>query len=52
MISNDLDVKMYRGQAYDYASTMSGIHYGVQRRTKEMNSKAIFVPCGQARIYH
>jgi len=37
---------MYRGQAYDNASTVSGIHSGVQRRTKEINSKAIFVLCG------
>ena len=37
---------MCRGQAYDNAFTMSGIHSGVQRRTKEINSKAISVLCG------
>jgi len=40
-----MDVMMRRGQAYDNASTMSGMHSGVQRKIKEINSKAIFVPC-------
>jgi len=43
---NDLDVMMCKGQVYDNGSTMSGIHSETQRRTKEINSKAIFVPCG------
>jgi len=43
---NGLDVMMCSGQDYDNASTMSGIHSGVQRRIKEINSKAIFFPCG------
>jgi len=37
------DAMMCRGQAYDDASTMSGIHSGVQRRIKEINSKALSV---------
>jgi len=37
---------MCKGQVYDNASTMSGIPSATQRRTKEINSKAIFVPCG------
>ena len=41
-----LDIMMCRGQAYDNASTMAGIHSGVQRRIKEINSKALFIPCG------
>ena len=36
---------MCRGQAYDNASTMAGIRSGVQRRIKQVNSKAIFIPC-------
>ena len=40
---DDLDAMMYRGQAYDNASTMSGIHSEEQRSIKEINSKAISV---------
>ena len=36
---------MCRGQAYDNAFTMAGIHSGVQCRIKQVNSKAIFIPC-------
>ena len=36
---------MCRGQAYDNASTMAGIRSGVQCRIKQVNSKAIFLPC-------
>ena len=36
---------MYRGQAYDNPSTMAGIRSGVQCRIKQVNSKAIFIPC-------
>ena len=32
-------------QAYDNASTMAGIHSGVQCRIKQLNSKAIFSLC-------
>jgi len=42
---------MYRGQAYDNASTMSGIHSAAQCRIKEINSKAIFVPCGNHSLH-
>jgi len=37
---------MGRGQAYDNASTVSGINSGAQLRIKEINSKAISVLCG------
>ena len=36
---------MCRGQAYDNASNMAGIRSGVQCRIKQVNSKAIFIPC-------
>ena len=36
---------MCRGQAYDNASTMAEIRSGVQCRIKQVNSKAIFIPC-------
>ena len=36
---------MCRGQAYDNASNMAGIRSGVQCRIKDVNSKAIFIPC-------
>ena len=42
---NNLDVMMCRGQGYDNASTMSGIHAGVQQTIKNINPKALFVPC-------
>ena len=42
---NSLDTMMCRGQAYDNASNMAGIRSGVQCRIKEVNSKAIFIPC-------
>ena len=42
---NGLDIMMCRGQAYDNASTMAGIRSGVQCRIKQINSKAIFIPC-------
>jgi len=35
-----------RGQAYDNASIKSGFDYGAQRRIKEINSKAVYVLCG------
>ena len=37
---------MFRGQAYDHASTMAGVRTGVQRRIKDINSKALFISCG------
>ena len=37
---------MCRGQGYDNASTMSGIHSGVQQTIKNINPKALFVPSG------
>nr|XP_047143105.1 uncharacterized protein LOC124817292 [Hydra vulgaris] len=40
-----LDLKLCQSQGYDNATTMSGIHTGVQTRIKEFNPKAIFVPC-------
>ena len=43
---NILDVMMCRGQGYDNASTMSGIYAGVQQTIKNINPKALFVPCG------
>ena len=36
---------MCRGQAYDNASTMAGICFGIQCRIKQFNSKAIFILC-------
>ena len=43
---NGLDIMICRGQAYDNASTMAEVRTGVQRRIKDINSKALFVPCG------
>ena len=42
---NGLDIMMYRGQAYDNASTVAGIRSGVQCRIKQVNSKAISILC-------
>lgn len=43
--SDGLDIQNLRGQAYDNAATMSGIHNGVQARIKALNPKATFVAC-------
>jgi len=41
---------MGRGQAYDNASTASGINSGAQRRIKEINSKVLSVLRGNHSI--
>ncbi|CAH2276007.1 Zinc finger MYM-type 1 [Pelobates cultripes] len=40
-----LDISLCRGQGYDNAATMAGIHGGVQAKIKEINPKALFMPC-------
>ena len=42
---NGLNIMMCRGQTYDNASTMAGVRTGVQRRIKDINSKALFISC-------
>ena len=42
---NGLDTMMCRGQAYNNASNMAGMRSGVQCRIKQVNSRAIFIPC-------
>ena len=37
---------MCKGQAYDNASTMAGVRTGVQRRIKDIDSKALLIPRG------
>ena len=43
---NGLVIMMCRGQAYNNASTMEGVRTRVQRRIKDISSKALFIPCG------
>nr|XP_033788702.1 zinc finger MYM-type protein 1-like [Geotrypetes seraphini] len=43
--SDGLDINLCRDQGYDNAATMAGIHGGVQAKIKEINPKALFVPC-------
>ncbi|XP_044765413.1 zinc finger MYM-type protein 1-like [Coccinella septempunctata] len=45
LAKDGLDIKLCRSQGYDNATTMSGVHTGVQKRIKEQNPKAIVVPC-------
>lgn len=40
-----IDIQNCRGQAYDNAAVMAGVHTGVQKRIKEINKKAEFVAC-------
>ncbi|CAH2315499.1 zinc finger MYM-type 1-like [Pelobates cultripes] len=40
-----LHISLCRGQGYDNAATMAGIHGGVQAKIKEINPKALFMPC-------
>ena len=42
---SNLDVMMYVYRRYN-ASTLSGTHIGVQQKIKNMNPKALFIPCG------
>ena len=42
---NSLDIMTCRGQTYDNASTIAGIRSGVQCIIKQVNCKAIFIPC-------
>ena len=43
---NGLNIMMCRGQSHDNASTMAWVRTGVQRRIKNINPKALFIPCG------
>ncbi|KAK4873255.1 hypothetical protein RN001_015284 [Aquatica leii] len=43
--SDGLDIQNCRGQAYDNAAVMSGIHSGVQTRIKAINLNAQYVAC-------
>ena len=45
---NNLDVMMCKGQGQGQsnATSMSGIHSGFQQTIKNINPKALFVPCG------
>lgn len=40
-----LDIMNCRGQGYDCGSNMAGTYQGVQARIKEINPKAVYVPC-------
>lgn len=40
-----LDVNNMRAQAYDNGSNMKGIHRGVQKRIRDLNSLAWYYPC-------
>lgn len=42
---DSLDIANCRGQGYDNAATMAGVHSGVQQRILSINPKAIFIPC-------
>lgn len=43
--SQGIDFMDCRGQSYDNASNMAGEYSGMQARLKEVNPKAVFVPC-------
>lgn len=40
-----LNLSDCRGQGYDNAATMAGIHAGVKQRILQLNPKATFIPC-------
>ncbi|KAI6648275.1 Zinc finger MYM-type protein 1-like [Oopsacas minuta] len=42
---DNLNVQDMLGQGYDNATTMAGIHSGVQRRILDVNKLAIYIPC-------
>ena len=41
----DIDILNCRCQSYDNASTMAGKYSGVQARVRDVNKKALFLPC-------
>lgn len=43
--AHTIDIQDCRGQSYDNASNMSGIYSGLQARIKEINQKALYIPC-------
>lgn len=42
---DDIHIEDCRGQAFDNAAVMAGHRSGVQTRIKEVNHKALFIPC-------
>lgn len=40
-----LDIQLCRGQGYDNVVSRSGIHSGVQQKIKDINPRAVSVPC-------
>ncbi|KAL5565835.1 hypothetical protein UlMin_028999 [Ulmus minor] len=40
------DINNVRGQGYDNGSNMKGKHQGVQKRSLEINPRALYIPCG------
>lgn len=45
LAEDQLDIQDIRGQGYDNAATMSGVHRGVQRRILDLNPLATYFPC-------
>lgn len=43
--ADGLDIQDCRGQGFDNAATMAGKDSGVQKRIRNINNKAAFVPC-------
>jgi len=41
----NIDINNCRGQSYDNASNMSGVYKGLQKRIKDKNNLAKYVPC-------
>ena len=44
--SLDVDINNVRGQGYDNGSNMKGKHQGVQKKLLDINSRALYTPCG------
>ncbi|XP_050383959.1 uncharacterized protein LOC126800607 [Argentina anserina] len=42
----DLAINNVRGQGYDNGSNMKGKHQGVQKKLLDINSRALYTPCG------
>lgn len=40
----EIDMRYMRGQGYDNGSNMK-VFFGVQKRTRDINSRAFYVPC-------
>ena len=45
IVGHGIEISDIRGQCYDGASNVSGVHTGLQARIKELSPSALFTHC-------